>query len=141
MSDKLSEILADQKFCYLTTFKKSGEEVSSPMWFVLKDETVYMTTRGQSWKVKRIKRDPRVKIAWSNGAGTRHGRRVDAVAEIITDGEEFDRAVSLLDKRYGMQKKLVDFGLRFARDKTEAILKVTISEQVEESHGNQDSSL
>ena len=124
MSNKLSKQLKDQKFCLLTTFKKDGQGVSSPMWFYLDGETVYMTTRGQSWKVKRMLRNPRVTIGWSDGSGVKHGKLVEAEAAILTSGEEFDRAKQLLNKKYGLKKKVIDFGLRFAKDKTEAIVKV-----------------
>lgn len=124
MSNRLSKQLKDQKFCLLTTFKKDGQAVSSPMWFCLDGETVYMTTRGRSWKVKRMLRNPKVTIGWSNGSGTKHGKLVEAEASILTSGEEFERAKQLLNKKYGLKKKVIDFGLRFAKDKTEAIVKV-----------------
>ena len=124
MSNKLSKQLKDQNFCLLTSFKKDGHGVSSPMWFCLDGETVYMTTRGQSWKVKRIRRNPQVTIGWSDGSGVKHGKLVEAEASILTSGEEFDRAKKLLNKKYGLKKKVIDFGLRFAKDKTEAIVKV-----------------
>lgn len=125
--DSLSELLKKQKFCLLSTFRKSGVKVSSPMWFALDDETVYMTTRGGSWKVKRILHNSQVEITWSDGGGHRHGPPVSAQAEIVLDGEEFETARNLLNRKYGMQKKLIDFGLRFAKDKTEAIIKVRFS--------------
>lgn len=94
------------------------------MWFYLKGEAVYMTTRGQSWKVKRIRRDHNVTIGWCDSSGRKHGKLIDATAEILTEGEEFDNAIKLLNKKYGLKKRVIDFGLKFAKDKTEAIIKV-----------------
>ena len=96
------------------------------MWFVLDGEAALMTTRGQSWKVKRIRNNPKVKIGWSNSSGQRHGELYEGEAELLDDPEERQRAIAALDKKYRWQKKLIDFGLRFSRDKTEAILKVTL---------------
>jgi uncharacterized protein len=124
MAKRLSKVLKDRKFCLLTTFKKTGDGVSSPMWFALDGEKVYMTTRGQSWKVKRLKRNPNVKIGWSNGSGTIHGKLFSAKATVVEDQEEFQAAKKMLNEKYGLKKKLIDFGLRFAKDKTEAILRV-----------------
>lgn len=124
MSNRLSKVLEKRKFCLLTSFKKDGARVSSPMWFVEKDEVVYITTRGQSWKVKRLHRDPRAEISWCNGSGNIHGKPVAAMVSVLTEGEEFEAARKLLSKKYGMQKKVVDLVLRFAKDKTEAILRV-----------------
>lgn len=126
MAGKLSKLLKDQKFCLLTTFRKNGEGVATPMWFALEDEAVYMTTRGQSWKVKRIRNNPDVTIGWCNGTGLKHGKLVEAKAQILGSGEEFEKAKKLLNKKYGLKKKLIDFGLRFAKDKTEAIVKVEL---------------
>lgn len=124
MAKKLSKVLKDRQFCLLTTFKKNGEGVSSPMWFCLDGEKVYMTTRGQSWKVKRLKRNPRVKIGWSNGSGSTHGKLFSAMATVVEDPEEIEMAQLKLNKKYGLKKRLIDFGLKFAKDKTEAILRV-----------------
>jgi PPOX class probable F420-dependent enzyme len=124
MSKKLSKVLKDQKFCLLTTFKKNGEGVSSPMWFALDGEKVYMTTRGQSWKVKRLKNDSKVKIGWSNGSGSKHGKLCSATGTVVEDSEEILEAKKRLNQKYGLKKKLIDFGLKFAKDKTEAILRV-----------------
>lgn len=94
------------------------------MWFALDDEKVYMKTLGQSWKVKRLRRNSEVKIGWSNSSGTKHGKLVKAQASVVEDAEEIARARELLNKKYGLKKKLIDFGLRFAKDKTEAIILV-----------------
>lgn len=124
--EPLSELLKKQRFCRLTTFRRNGSRVSSPMWFALDGEAVYLTTRGASWKVKRISANPEVEITWSNGNGTHYGKPRTARATILREGEEFEKARRLLNKKYGLQKRVIDFGLRFARDKTEAILRVTV---------------
>ncbi len=96
------------------------------MWFALDGETVYMTTRGQSWKVKRIRKNPEVRIGWSDSSGGKHGKLYTAVASLIEGGCEFDEAKRLLNKKYGLKKKVIDFGLKFASDKTEVIVKVEL---------------
>lgn len=125
----MSQLLKNQDYCLLTTFKKSGESVASPLWFVVEGEAVYMTTRGKSWKVKRLRRNPQVTITWCNSAGTKYGKLYPAQASLVEDEEEFQRAVRGLNKKYGLKKKLIDFGLRFAKDKTEAIIKVEFDEE------------
>lgn len=102
--------------------------MSSPMWFVLDDESALMTTRGHSWKVRRIRNNPRVRITWSNSSGQMHGEPHEGVAELVEGATERGRAIAALNKKYGLKKKLIDFGLKFAKDKTEAILKVTLTE-------------
>ena len=124
----LSQLLKNQEYCLLATFRKSGQAVASPLWFVLEGEAAYMTTRGKSWKVKRLSRNPRVTITWCNSGGNKHGKPQPAKATLVEDRDEFERAVKSLNKKYGLKKKLIDFGLRFAKDKTEAIIKVELDE-------------
>lgn len=134
MTDKqalLSEILKDRQFCLLTTFKKSGDGVPTPMWFILDGESVLMTTRGNSWKVRRLKRNPKVTIGWSDSSGRKHGKLYEAQASLVTEEQAFQAAVIALNKKYGLKKKLIDFGLKFAKDKTEAIIKVEMPTSAE----------
>lgn len=123
---KLSEIMESRIYCLLTTFRKNGTGVPTPMWFALEEESIYMTTRGNSWKVKRIRANEEVTIGSSDSSGKRHGKLYPAIATLIPNGEEFEKAVALLSKKYGMKKKLIDFFLRFSKDKTEAIIKVEL---------------
>ena len=123
----LKDILKDRQFCLLTTFKKNGDGVATPMWFALDGEHAVMTTRGNSWKVRRLKRNPKVTIGWSDHYGMKHGELYDAVARLVKDEDEFQNALGLLNKKYGLKKKLIDFGLTFAKDKTEAIIKVSLA--------------
>lgn len=123
---KLSDELKDQQYCLFTTFKKDGRPVATPMWFVLQEEWVYMTTRGQSWKVKRLRRNPTVEISWSNSSGSKHGKPIKARAVVVQDELEAAQAVRQLNQKYGLRKKLIDFGLRFAKDQSEAIVKVGV---------------
>ncbi|MBE2317191.1 PPOX class F420-dependent oxidoreductase [Solirubrobacter sp. CPCC 204708] len=56
--------LADEPFVSLTTFRRSGEGVSTPVWVIADpdgDGVVVMTPH-DSGKVKRVRRDPRVTL-------------------------------------------------------------------------------
>jgi uncharacterized protein len=54
--------LGDEKFVSLTTWKKSGEKVSTPMWLARDGDALVMWTPADSWKVKRLRRDSRVEL-------------------------------------------------------------------------------
>lgn len=120
--------LDGQSFVCLTTFKKSGEPVDTPMWFVLDSGKVLMTTRGNSFKVRRIRNNPRVRLAASNAAGRPRGPFLNGSARIVEEPERRQQAVAALNRKYGIKKRLIDFGLRFSKDKTEAILEVSFDE-------------
>ena len=54
--------LAAEKFVSLTTFKRNGDAVAGPMWIASDDGGLVMWTHADSWKVKRVRRDPRVTL-------------------------------------------------------------------------------
>jgi hypothetical protein len=64
------EALKGRKYALIVTFKRSGEAVPTATWFGLGDEgNVYAHTFADSWKAKRISRDPRVLVAPSGPRG------------------------------------------------------------------------
>lgn len=89
----------DHKYISLETFKKSGEGVKTPVWFVLHDGAVYIYTEADSWKVKRIRNNPRVRVALCTVRGRVTGPWADGTASII-DGDERRAADRLLDRKY-----------------------------------------
>jgi PPOX class probable F420-dependent enzyme len=88
-----------QKYISLETFKKNGDGVKTPVWFVLHDSAFYVYTEADSWKVKRIRNNPRVRVAVCNVRGNIKGPWLDATASLI-DGEERHTADKLLDRKY-----------------------------------------
>jgi PPOX class probable F420-dependent enzyme len=111
---------AGQKYLNLETFKKNGTGVKTPVWFAAdpsasldsSDAKLYVYTIGVSGKVKRIRNNPRVKIAPCDMRGKVLGEWVDARAEIVT-GEEDARGTELLKKKYFPWKQLLDFFAKF----------------------------
>jgi hypothetical protein len=51
------------KYLSLTSFKRDGTGVATPVWFVADGERLLISTDAQSFKVKRIRRNPRVTVA------------------------------------------------------------------------------
>jgi len=92
-----------QNYISLETFRKSGLGVKTPVWFVLHDDTFYVYTEADSGKVKRIRNNPRVRVAVCNMRGDVKGPWVDATASII-EGEERRAADRLLDRKYFLKR-------------------------------------
>ena len=88
-----------QKYIALETFKKSGEAVKTPVWFVANNDAFYIYTEADSWKVKRIRNNPRVRVAVCDIRGNVKGPWHEATAQLI-DGDERWAADKLLDKKY-----------------------------------------
>ena len=94
---------AEQNYISLETFRKSGLGVKTPVWFVLHDGTFYVYTEADSGKVKRIRNNPRVRVAVCNMRGDVKGPWLDATASII-EGEERRAADRLLDRKYFLKR-------------------------------------
>ena len=112
------------KYVALETFKKSGEGVKTPVWFVLHNGALYVYTEADSWKVKRIRNNPRVRIAPCDMRGNVKGTWMEATASII-EGEERMMADKLLDRKYFL-KKIFNFLTKINRHQR-AMIKIEVS--------------
>ena len=91
--------LADNWAVRLTTFKKDGTPVGTPVSIVADGDRVYFRTYEESGKFKRLRRNPRVEVAPSTGMGRATGPAVPATAQIL-DGADDDRAGQLIDQKH-----------------------------------------
>ena len=110
-----------QKYISLETFKKNGQGVKTPVWFVLHQNAFYVYTEADSWKVKRVRNNPRVRVAVCNMRGTIKGPWLDATASVV-EGDERLAADKLLDRKYFL-KKIFNFLTRINRH-TRAMIKI-----------------
>jgi PPOX class probable F420-dependent enzyme len=96
-------LFAGQKYISLETFKKNGQGVKTPVWFVLNNDALYAYTEADSWKVKRIRNNPRVRVAACNMRGDVKGPWLDATASLV-EGDERLAPDKLLDRKYFLKK-------------------------------------
>ena len=105
--------LSDARYINLETFKKDGTGVQTPVWFAELDGALVVFTDGTSFKVKRIRRDARARVAECDVRGKVRGPWFEAKAAIVPkDGDESDRAYAALRRKYGLQMKLLDVASR-----------------------------
>lgn len=77
--------LGKETYVSLTTFRKDGTAVSTPVWVVGDDGRLLVWSAASTWKVRRIRRDPHVRVAPCSGSGKVRGAAVEAEARIIPD--------------------------------------------------------
>lgn len=94
------DALEGNKYVALTTFRKSGEAVSTPLWFATVDGRAYMTTPPDSGKMKRIRNDARVLLAPCNARGKLKGESIEGIARPIEGGPIKERAEKALAEKY-----------------------------------------
>jgi uncharacterized protein len=80
----LSE-LAEEPFISITTFKRDGTPVSTPVWVAGDDGRLLVQSDADTWKVKRIRRDRHVRVAPCGATGKVRGEAFDAEATILAD--------------------------------------------------------
>jgi PPOX class probable F420-dependent enzyme len=97
--------LMGHQYLRLTTYRKTGEPVPTPVWFALADGHLYVFTDLESGKVGRIRNDPRVTLAPSTFRGRPRSGEVRAEARIL-DPAEHARADRALRDKYGWRYRL-----------------------------------
>ncbi len=90
--------LEGQRYLSLASFRKSGQEVRTPLWFAEENGLLYIMTRDDSWKYKRIRNHPRVRVAPCTVRGRVTGPWSEAVARILSRGEEAPAQAALRRK-------------------------------------------
>lgn len=99
--------LQGRQFISLTSFRKSGEPVSTPVWFAQEGENLYVLSPAEAGKVKRIRHNAQVEVAPCTISGKLLGDAVEAMASILP-GDHAVRAINALNRKYGFQKRVYD---------------------------------
>ena len=106
--------LARERYVSLATFRRDGAEVRTPIWFAIAGECLWVVTGGDSGKVKRLRRDPHVRVAPCDVRGIVHGPWREGTARIAQDPREIADAHAMLRAKYGWQVTLLDFFSRLS---------------------------
>jgi uncharacterized protein len=110
-----------QKYISLETFRKTGQGVKTPVWFVQQDDALYVYTEANSGKIKRIRNNPQVRVAVCSMRGDVKGPWLDATASLV-EGDERHAADHLLDRKYVL-KRVGNFLSKF-RGRERAMIKI-----------------
>jgi hypothetical protein len=118
------DVLGDAKYALLTTFRKDGTPVSTPVWVVRVGDELRVWTIRDSGKVKRIRRSGRAQIAPCTVRGNPRGPAVDATARMLPDTEA-PVVLDALAAKYGLMGWWTRMMQRFTGD-TRAVVGITI---------------
>jgi len=118
-----SDQIASARYISLETYRKSGEPVRTPV-LVVEDKGLYFVrTDPRSGKVKRIRGNPRVRMAPSNFGGKVEGTWVDGQASMVT-GDEAERVQALFRAKYGLRIPLLKIWHSITRMPRHAIIAI-----------------
>jgi PPOX class probable F420-dependent enzyme len=101
--------IKDEKYINLETYRKNGQAVQTPVWFVIDGRTLYIRTDMSSGKVKRAKNNPRVRITPCNIRGQPKGKWIDGEMRMASIISESEKANKLLNHKYGLKGKIRTF--------------------------------
>jgi PPOX class probable F420-dependent enzyme len=104
--DKLAPF-ANQQFINVETFRKNGQGVPTPVWFVQDGDTLYVRTVDGSGKVKRIRNNPRVRVTPCDVGGKPKGEWVEGQARFAS-ADESKKVNGLLTRKYGLMKVMFE---------------------------------
>ncbi|HSF24397.1 MAG TPA: PPOX class F420-dependent oxidoreductase [Blastocatellia bacterium] len=96
---------SNEKYINLESYRKTDAPVRTPVWFAEDGGLLYVYSLADAGKVKRIRNNPRVRVAPCDMRGNLRGDWVNAQARIL-DGPEADNANRLLDEKYGLIKRI-----------------------------------
>ena len=102
MDNKLAQF-QKQPYINVETFRKSGQGVPTPVWFVQDGNTLYVRTVDGSGKVKRIRNNSRVRVMPCDVRGGPKGEWVEGQAR-FAEASESKKVNGLLTRKYGLMK-------------------------------------
>jgi uncharacterized protein len=118
--------LSGEKYVLLTTYRRSGDAVATPIWVVGEDGELVMWTERRSGKVKRLRRDPAVLVQACDVRGRRtHGAAVAGKARVLDDAGS-DRVRRAIAGKYGLFGRVTMFFSRL-RGGTERTVGIAVT--------------
>jgi len=93
----------------LTTFRKTGEAVITPVWFAESKGTIYAETGVNAGKLKRIRHAEQVTLAACTMSGKVTGPEMEGRSRILSEPQEIQAAQAAMSKKYGLTRSLYYF--------------------------------
>jgi hypothetical protein len=108
------EQLGSEKYVLLTTYRKDGRAVPTPLWVVPDGDGLMVWTPAGSGKVKRIRNNGRVSVQACDFRGNPSGEPIEAHARIGDAGDR-RRVGAAITRKYGLSGRLTLWGSRLRR--------------------------
>ncbi|MEV0981428.1 PPOX class F420-dependent oxidoreductase [Streptomyces sp. NPDC049915] len=129
MDDTPLDRLGAGSYLLLTSYRRNGTPVATPVWVVRDGDALGVWTVAGSYKVKRIRARADVLVGPCDARGNPTGEQVPATAE-ITDAATVGRYRQLIARKYGLIGRLTLFGSRVRRGRDGTVgIRVTLSRE------------
>lgn len=97
--------LAAGKYLLLTTFRRDGTPVATPVWVMRDGPALAVFSAADAGKVKRIRNSGRVAVSASDWRGKPRGVTVPGVAEVLPP-DASARIIELMKRKYGLAARI-----------------------------------
>ena len=94
--------LGEARYVSLESYRAGSLPVRTPVWIAAEDDKLYCWTISDTGKVKRIGRNPRVRLAICSARGQIQGAWVDAVADILASPYDLRKQMKRMRAKYGL---------------------------------------
>ena len=107
--------LSAGKYLSLTTFKRDGTAVATPVWVTRDGEQLYVITKAHAGKIKRLRHTSRVLLAPCDMRGRVDGPATEGTARVLDDPAEIDAALGRARAKYGFMYRLNEWFARLRK--------------------------
>jgi len=97
----------NESYLNLETYRKNNDPVITTVWFILKDNNIFVVTREKTGKVKRIKNNSAVRVAPCNYRGILKGTWVLGKAHFV-DSHAKSNILKIRSQKYGIKAKIAN---------------------------------
>jgi len=105
------DVLGAERFVSLTTFRRSGRPVSTPVWIARDGDALVVTTPTDSGKVKRLRNSDRVELRPCSRMGAIDDaiQPVQGSAALVSEEASVARSTDAIRAKYGFEYRLTLF--------------------------------
>jgi PPOX class probable F420-dependent enzyme len=124
----MAHALGDEAYVSLASYRRDGREVRTPVWVARDGAELVVYTNRNSGKVKRIRREGRVRLAACDARGKVRGEWLEASARLRDEPAARERGITAIVRKYGWQAQLVMLGARlFGRWPDRAVIGIRLA--------------
>ena len=106
MDSRLDQF-TDQKYINLETYRKDQTPVKTPVWFIINNDRILITTKETTGKVKRLRNNQNARIAICSMKGDIKSNWVNVDVQKIIQESDVEKIIKLRKKKYGFSARLI----------------------------------
>jgi hypothetical protein len=120
VNPELARLADDCKYVLITTYRKSGVAVPTPVWAARDGDELVAWSVSTAGKIKRIRNSGKVTVAECDFRGNAKSEPLEATARLM-DEDGSERARRAIARKYGVLGQITMFGSRLRRGRTGTI--------------------